>query len=176
MPKPEFVAIAAVTLDGKIARGPSHPSTWTSTEDKKILRRELDRCDLIVLGRHTFDTLKCPNPKRRYLVLTGSVKSVELKAKNVWFFNPAKTHILGLVKSLGGGRIGVLGGTQTYDWFLQQNLLNEIFLTIEPLVFGGGLPLFSKSTKTRRFHLASTTKLNRSGSLLLHYKKSQKSA
>jgi len=38
MARPIYIAIAAVTLDGKIAKTKSHMSTWTSKEDKLFMR------------------------------------------------------------------------------------------------------------------------------------------
>src|SRR3989344_3206281 len=64
----------------------------------------------------------------------------------------------------------VLGGTKTYSWFLENDLLDELYLTIEPITFGRGLPLFdtSKALETR-FKLESSKQLNERGAVLLHY-------
>ncbi|MDO8575841.1 MAG: dihydrofolate reductase family protein [bacterium] len=68
--------------------------------------------------------------------------------------------------------MAVLGGTQTYTYFLENDLLDEIYLTIEPVVFGRGLNLFESSKGINAsFHLESTKQLNDNGSLLLHYAK-----
>ena len=66
--------------------------------------------------------------------------------------------------------VAVLGGTQTYTYFLENDLLDELYLTIEPIIFGRGLNLF-ESTKDAlaKFRLESTKQLNEKGSLLLHY-------
>ena len=37
----------------------------------------------------------------------------------------------------------ILGGTSVHDYFLYADLIDEIFITIEPLKFGKGLPAFS---------------------------------
>jgi dihydrofolate reductase len=68
-------------------------------------------------------------------------------------------------------KVCLLGGTQIYSYFLERNLIDEISLTIEPLVFGEGLPLFSCAIEPHRFALVSTKKLNNKGSLVLHYKR-----
>ena len=38
----------------------------------------------------------------------------------------------------------ILGGTNIYDYFYENDLINEIIITIEPKKFNKGLRLFSK--------------------------------
>ena len=66
--------------------------------------------------------------------------------------------------------VAVLGGTKTYTWFLENDLLDELYITIEPIVFGRGLPLFESSEDINvQLKLESTKQLNEKGTLLLHY-------
>ena len=71
----------------------------------------------------------------------------------------------------GYRKVCVLGGAQTYSYFLEKNLVDEIFLTIEPIVFGSGLPMFDTKQELTDFELVDSKKLNEKGSLLLHYKR-----
>src|ERR1035437_1290773 len=72
MIKPTYIAIAAITLDGKIAKGPNHMSDWTSKEDKVFMRALLDKCDVIIVGNNTYKTAIAPLSKRNCIVLTHS--------------------------------------------------------------------------------------------------------
>jgi dihydrofolate reductase len=72
-----YIAVAAVTIDGKIARHPAHFSNWTSKEDKSFLHEFLDACDCIIVGRKTYELAKEPLSKRRCVVLTRRVKGIE---------------------------------------------------------------------------------------------------
>ena len=75
-----------------------------------------------------------------------------------------------MVRQKGYRRIAVLGGTQIFSWFFKKNLLDEIYLTIEPVVFGSGLPLFNADVDTvQKFKLASVRRLNKTGTVLLRY-------
>ena len=67
-------------------------------------------------------------------------------------------------------RIAVVGGTAIYDWFLKRGLVDELCLTLEPVVFGAGKLLTDAPLRTfRRFSLKSVKHLNKRGTLLLHY-------
>src|SRR3989344_973760 len=163
-----IIAIAAVTLDGKIALGPDHFSGWTSPEDKAFMRGLLDEADVVVVGNNTHKTAIEPLSKRNCIVLTSSVATTERRADNLLFWNPESTDAsdaLSDYKMVAG-----LGGAKTYSYFLQNDLLDELYLTIEPIVFGRGISLFDHSRDVpARFSLLSMKKLNENGTVLLYY-------
>ena len=164
------IAIAATTIDGKIALDAGHFSDWTSPEDKDFLHTMLDESDVIVVGNNTYKTAIEPLSKRNCIVFTGSVRTSERKNDNLTYCNPASSDCLPLMEKYE--KVAILGGTQTYTYFLENDLLDEIYLTIEPLVFGRGLNLFESSKDIEaHFRLESTKKLNEKGSVLLHYVK-----
>ncbi len=172
MINPKYIAIAAITIDGKIAKGSGHMSDWTSKEDKNFLRKMLDKSDVIIVGNNTYKTAIKPLSKRNCIVFSRSAGQFNSRSANLMYINPNKTDIKKLIKNLGYKKIAVLGGAQTYSYFLETNLLNEIYLTIEPLAFGTGISLFSnKKPGDYKFKLVSIKKLNKKGSVLLRYKK-----
>jgi dihydrofolate reductase len=185
MPKPKFIAIAAITLDGKIAKGPNHMSDWTSKEDKRFMRCLLDKCDVIIVGNNTYKTAISPLSKRNCIVLSRSADKLISKSASLTYCKPNKTAIKKLLKTKNYKLITILGGAQTYTYCLQNNMLNELYLTIEPIVFGQGINLFSvfpsplargdarrtERSKLWNFKFVSIKKLNKQGGLLLRYKK-----
>lgn len=172
MSKPIISAIAAVTIDGKIALGPKHNSSWTSKEDKDFLHAILDKSDVVIVGNNTYKAAKKPLSKRNCLVLTSKVAGAIQKNNNLLFCNPNKINIAELITHLGYKKVALLGGAQTYTYFLSQGLIDNIYLTIEPLVFATGINLFSgKKSYLKKFKLVSVKKLNKKGSILLHYKR-----
>src|SRR3989338_4205103 len=164
------IAIAAVSLDGKIALDSGHLSDWTSKEDKDFLHEMLDKADVIVVGNNTYKTAIEPLSKRNCIVFTASVAELERKSEKLLYANPATANIPALLEHYK--TVAILGGMKTYSYFLRHNLLDELSLTIEPIVFGRGLNLFDMATNMNaQFKLESTKKLNEKGSLLLHYAK-----
>ena len=182
---PKYIAIAAITLDGKIAKGPNHPSDWTSKEDKVFMHGLLDKCDCVIVGNNTYKTAIKPLSKRNCIVLTRAVPLPPLgegarraDEGSLIYCNPQKSDLKKLIRDRDYKKIAILGGAQTYTYCLQNNLLDELYLTIEPIVFEQGIDLFSPSPSGRgvrgegfKFKLLSVKKLNNQGSLLLHYKR-----
>lgn len=162
------IAIAAVTIDGKIALDAGHFSDWTSLEDKDFLHEMLDKSDVVVVGNNTYKTAIGPLSKRNCIVFTASVRTSEHKSDMLTYCNPASSDCIPLLEKYR--TVAVLGGTQTYTYFLENDLLDELYITVEPVVFGRGLNLF-ESTKDvlAKFRLESKKSLNEKGTLLLHY-------
>lgn len=169
MENTKIIAIAATTLDGRIAAHPGHFSDWTSHEDKDLLHALLDQSDLVVVGHTTYKTATKPLSKRNCLVFSRSLQGLEQRGENLTFCNPEKIDVRELFGKYK--TVAVLGGTQVYTYFLENDWLQEIYLTIEPIAFGAGLPLFeSKKWRLRHFELLEARKLNSAGSVLLHYR------
>jgi len=167
-----FYAIAAVSLDGRIAKDSHHLTNWTSVADKNFLHKKLDASDVVIVGNNTFKIAREPLSKRNCIIFTRAIAQERRENENYLYVNPAGVDVVELLKNKNYHRVAVLGGTQVYSWFLEKNLLDEIYLTIEPIVFGSGLPLFNVIPPvTKKFMLASVRKLNSQGAILLHYVK-----
>jgi len=57
-----------------------------------------------------------------------------------------------------GRDVNVMGSSQLVRSLLEADLVDELFLMIEPLVLGGGKTIFPADGTARRFELVSTTK------------------
>src|ERR1035437_4679109 len=130
MIKPTYIAIAAITLDGKIAKGPNHMSDWTSKEDKVFMRALLDKCDCIIVGNNTYKTAIKPLSKRNCIVISRTAEPSPLMRGDVArrvterliYINPQITNLKKLIVLKKYKKIAVLGGAQTYTYCLQNNL------------------------------------------------------
>ncbi len=162
----KYIAVVAITIDGKIAKNSHHFSNWTCKEDKVFLHTILDTCETVLVGNSTYKMALKPLSKRNCIVLTRSFKLKNLPL--LTYCNPAIESLKDTIKKNKYKKICVLGGTQIYSYCLEQNLINELYLTIEPLTFGPGLSLF-ETKKTSQWRLKSSKRLNKRGSVLLHY-------
>ena len=163
--------LAATTLDGKIAKHSKHFTDWTSSEDKKHMRQIMNKCDVILVGNNTYKTAIKPLSKRNCLVLSRSFTTIKQINNNLVYINPEKINLKKYLTKQKYKTICILGGTSIYSWVLKNNMLDEIYLTIEPIIFGTGLNLFDIKIKKRQLKLITSQKLNKAGSILLHYKK-----
>ena len=165
---PTYTALAAITLDGKIARSEKSGSNWTSPEDKTFMRRHLDKSDVIIVGHTTYKIAAKPLAKRNCIVLTrGVAGGFEQTKPNLAFCNPAKVNLKKVIAAKGYRRVAVLGGSQIYSYCSDKGMMDELYLTIEPIVFGEGVSLFSRLSKTPKFKFISIKTLNARGTVLM---------
>jgi dihydrofolate reductase len=160
-----IVMIAALTADGFIGRSSDHLSDWTSTEDKKLFVQVTKAAGIVVMGRKTFATIGKALPGRRMIVYTSHVESVT--ASNVETTSETPQALVARLQTEGATGLVVCGGTQIYSMFMQAGLVNELYLTLSPRLFGTGLRLFNDPVDTR-LRLLETSRLG-DEEVLLHY-------
>lgn len=179
---PQVFIIAAITLDGFIAQDKLQSAIeWTSHEDNQFFHQKTKEAGVVIMGSNTYKTI---NPK--YLPLSDRlnvvyshqspeklVKNLGIDQKKISSRNLRTTQLdpAQLVKQLadeGYQQIAICGGSSIYTQFLQVNLVHKLYLTVEPVIFGDGVKLFSQAYFKKQ-KLISTKKLNDQGSLLLEY-------
>nr|AIA15183.1 RibD C-terminal domain protein [uncultured bacterium] len=163
------IVLAAVTIDGKLARNPSHFVDWTSREDKKLFYQLTKRSGVMVIGDNTFKTFPGPLPGRLHVVLTYTPAGKENVPGVVEYTAAPPEAILSDLEARGYEEVVIGGGSQTNALFLEHDLVDEIWLTIEPLLFGIGVELFHGGTIGRPARLIHMERLNEAGSVHLRY-------
>ncbi len=171
----KVILVAATSINNKITYSSNGDSfSWTSPEDQSYFTKLVKDSDLVIMGRKTYQinsskmdlnhgplrlVLTKHYQKYSHLNIPGHLEFTSLSPKEIssQYFSQSN-------------QILVLGGTQIYSLFLQQNLIDEIFLTIEPYIFGDGQNLFDNLNIFQKFQLTSFQKLNHNGSILLKYK------
>ncbi|SEA10816.1 hypothetical protein [Rubrimonas cliftonensis] len=141
-----FTLVVCATADGFIARAPGHsPAEWASPEEQAVFLAAVDAADWAVMGRGTHEA--APRPDRRRIVLSGSASHPEWRAPGQFWLDPtgrAPSDLPGLVGGVRPLREGlILGGTRAHDWFHAHRAVDAVELTVEPVSFGAGLPVFS---------------------------------
>lgn len=155
--------IAAVTADGFIAKDEKHSAFWTSKEDKKRFVELTKHSGVVVMGSTTYATLPRPLKERLNIVYSKSKK-----------FEGAETtqkeplELLGDLEGRGFKEVAICGGSKIYTMFMKAKVIDRIFLTIEPRLFGKGITLFNEEL---HYHLNLIGAVqSESGALLLEYK------
>jgi dihydrofolate reductase len=140
-----FEGHAIVSADGMIADATgAMPPELRNDADWQSFQAALDRSALVVLGRLGHG--RHPNPGRRRLVLTRSVKDLapDPADPRASLWNPAGMGIATVLNRLGiaSGTIAITGGTGTFDLFLP--LYDRFVLAeVEGLTLPAGIPCFS---------------------------------
>ncbi len=160
--------IAAQTLDGFIARSSNEISTsWTSKEDKEFFLQKTKKAGVVVMGRTTYETIGQPLPGRLNIVYSKNKefiqfhKDVDPTIVRVTHSDPQK-----LVRELekeGYTSLAICGGQSIYTMFMKSGLVNRVYLTIEPVFFGKGIPLLSEQSMidTTNYKLSKVHRLSK---------------
>ena len=151
--------LAAITLDGKIARDAHQFTNWSSREDKRLFQRTSKEAGVVIMGRTTFETLPAPLPDRLTVVMTRDPEAGQARREGIEFTARTPTDVLASLEARGYAMAVLGGGAQIYRAFLDADLVDELWLTVEPLVFGAGISLFGDAPLDRRFTLVEVRRL-----------------
>nr|AIA12731.1 Dihydrofolate reductase [uncultured bacterium]AIA12957.1 Dihydrofolate reductase [uncultured bacterium] len=157
--------VAAITADGFIGRDSGHLADWTSPEDKKLFVRLTKQAGTMVMGSKTFATIGRALPGRKTIVYTS--KPDEFNTEGVEATNESPIELVARLENEGVEALAVCGGASIYALFMSAGVVDELYLTVEPLLFGTGVPLFSDQLDCK-LSLLELDKLNEH-SVLLHY-------
>lgn len=162
------------SLDGCITRhDEEHIYTWTSPEDQTFFKKMIDAAKIIVMGSSTYTAAKeiiQKNPHKHRIVLTRDVKKYtqDHRSGQLEFSQESVTALLTRLSEEGHTEVLLVGGGIINTAFFQESLVDELYITIEPRLFGKGKRVITESLDVQ-LHLLSIQQLNSSGTLLLHY-------
>jgi dihydrofolate reductase len=155
--------IAAMTADGYIARDAHHLASWTSKEDKKFFVERTKQAGVMVMGSHTYETIGKPMPGRLTIVYSRSKKYEGVEMTQL-----EPRALLEDLERRGYKEVAICGGANIYTMFIKAGVVNTLYITVEPVIFGGGIGLFTEKLDVD-LKLASSKKLS-DNVVLLEYK------
>ena len=163
--------IAAMSADGYIAKDPSSPSTvWTGKEDKKRFVEATKRAKVVIMGQNTWKTLG-GRPLKDRLNIVYSPERLPDMPDGVEITSKTPAELLKELGSRGFTEAAICGGSMIYTMFMKSGLVNKLYLTIEPILFGNGVRLFKEEMDFKLKLVNSTS--TESGALLLDYSVNQ---
>ncbi len=167
----KIILYMGITANGYIAKADGN-SEFTSEEDLKGFYNQSKNAGNIIMGKNTYlSALKYgyfPFPDALNVVATH--KETENKwGNNVLFTDQSPMEILSLLESKGFNTAFLAGGGQLNTAFIKEGLIDEIYLDVEPLLFGNGIKVFADSNFETELELIGVNQLN-SDTVQLHYK------
>jgi len=163
--------IVVSTADGFIAKDAGHTAMmWTSMDDKKHFVELTKRAGVIVMGSTTFKTMPKPLKDRLNIVYSRNPDSID-KADNVEVTNASPAELIASLEARDYSEVAICGGSQIYTNFIKSGLVNTIYLTIEPVIFGQGINIFSEivgSANGQKITLVNS-RTTEGGTLFLEY-------
>lgn len=154
--------IAALTADGFIAKHPKHLADWTSKEDKQFFTEMTKQAGVVVMGSNTYETIGRPLKDRLNIVY-----SREKQYEGVEITQKPPRELLQDLGSRGYRKVAICGGSTIYTMFMEAGVVDKLYLTIEPIIFGSGMTLFTKELN-EKLTLDGVTKLGEH-TILLEY-------
>lgn len=146
----------ASSLDGFIAREDGSID-WLPQSGNSGYEEFFKTIDTVIIGRKTYEQIltfgKYPYEGKKSYVLT---KNTTIKKEgNVEFVFEAEKLVKELISS-SGKDIWLVGGAELVSVFLNQDLIDEIILSIIPVVLGKGIPLFKNIRRETKLQLLKT--------------------
>lgn len=139
----KVILMMALTLDGRIGKGDAHFVDWSGSEDKKLFVAVTRRAGALIMGSKTYDTIGKPLPDRCNIVMTRTPDNRHSQPPQLIFTAQSPESILLDLSKAGYHEVVLAGGTMINTLFARRGLVDEVIVTISPLIFGRGLALFA---------------------------------
>ncbi|MFW5719913.1 MAG: dihydrofolate reductase family protein [Candidatus Dojkabacteria bacterium] len=157
-----------VSIDGYIARNiEDTPFQWNSREDQDHFLQSTREIGVLIMGNRTYKSMG--GKVRSGLEYYVFSHSEEQNSSNLNYVKGDSKEVLVSLEKNGVTRVALIGGNEVYTQFLQAGLVDTMFVTIEPVVFGSGIPFISGLNMPIRWELVTSSLLNATGTLLLEY-------
>ena len=165
---PNILLNLAVSLDGFI-EGPQGEFDWCFTDQDYGMTDFLARCEAIIFGRKSYEVMLQydvnPYPDKMKYVFSNSIASVAGKAAVV---RGDAAEAVAKIKQRTEGDIWFFGGAALLEDFLRHDLIDEMHLSVHPLLLGSGKLLFPQLASRKLLELKSVEKYS-SGLVQLVY-------
>lgn len=170
----KVILYMAISADGLIA-GEKDETPWSNATWESYYNFVKDRKN-IVLGRRTYELMQEVNEFEKIGRPFTVVVSNDLKRetdKNFAFADSPR-QALEILEQKGFKEALVAGGGHLNGSFMAENLVDEIYLDVEPVVLGKGIRLFENGNLDVKLELLETKKLSEN-EIQLHYQVLKKS-
>ncbi len=168
------ILIFVSSLDGKITRwGNPMIRSWSSKSDQEHFDAIWKDTRVIIMGSGTYnpDPVK-PVSRHLFVILTRHperYKSREIPGQ-LEFTDDSPLLLMERFQKANEDKLLIVGGAQIAALFLKAQLIDELWLTIEPRIFGIGASFVNDEKLNIELKLLSCEQANEQGTLILKYK------
>jgi dihydrofolate reductase len=164
-----------ISLDGYIAR-PDGSVDFLFMPKDYSMAPFFRRIDVAVMGRKTYEMgLKqsggsIPNSGMKYYVFS---RSLDVGERGGVTFVKEPRELIGTLRKAKGKDIWLMGGGELTRAFLKEDLVDELYLGVVPVLIGAGILAFPSGFPQREFKLVENKTYSR-GLIALRYERAQK--
>ena len=163
----KVILMMAQSADGIIARHNRHFPDWTCSEDKKLFKKVTQKAGALIMGSRTYAAIGRPLPGRLNIVYTRRPERFSAMPE-VRLTDMAPSALLEQLAAEGFREVILTGGAEINSLFAREGLIDELLLTVSPILFGQGLSMFAEPLAFT-LRLLEESKLDRD-TLLLRYR------
>ncbi len=143
----EVILLMAQTLDGKIARMNNQFVDWSGIFDKAFFTYETKKAGAVIMGSRTFSTIGKPLKDRMNIIITRD-DSKNYRGDNrgdgFEFMRFEPTEIFRCLSFCNYRRAFLIGGSEINTLFAKKRLIDKVYISIIPKIFGNGLSTFNE--------------------------------
>jgi len=167
------ILVFVTTLDGKITKwGNPDVKSWSSAGDQNYFKKLWKESFLILMGSRTYEAEPVkPSSGHLFVIMThdpSKYKDIVTEGK-LEFTSESPQGIYERFEREGHELMLVVGGPHVAASFLEAKLIDELWLTIEPKIFGTGGNFVSEVNLDIELKLLSSEKVNEQGTLINKY-------
>ncbi len=171
----QVILACATSLDGRTTRHKENDvHQWTSPEDQQYFADLVHAHSTIIMGRRTYEVVRerirlSEEHERYVLTRTPERFQAERVPSKLEFTNEDPKTLLQRLERHGHRRVLLAGGAALSKVFFEAHCITEVWITLEPRIFGSGHPLVAETQLDIQLHLLDVKQLNTRGTLLLRY-------
>lgn len=130
----------------------------------------IETIDTVIMGRKTYDIVLSfgvgfPHEDKKCYILTRVSRATEA---NVTFYNDKINTLIDDLKKTDGKNIFIDGGAEVVHLLLKNQLIDELIISIIPVLLGDGIRLFKGEEPWQKLELISAKSFEK-GLVQLHY-------
>ncbi|TKC63586.1 dihydrofolate reductase [Pedobacter hiemivivus] len=165
----------AITLDGYI-EGPNGEYDWCFTDQDYGLNEFFERIDAIFIGRKSYEMMQKQSDSSNGEAIPGMPALTEyVFSKTLTSVKEGAVLISGdsmaearRIKNLPGKDIWLFGGASLYDALMKEGLVDELWMSVHPILLGTGKRLFREQSDRRQLTLLDS-KIYETGLVSVRY-------
>jgi dihydrofolate reductase len=137
----------SISADGLLADKNGECYSWINADDEKRYKDAVDasRCELV--GRKTYEQYSDDFALRKNITtFVYTSKTTLIDTENIKFLHGSPYEVIEQIKSYGFTELIMSGGGDLNGSMASAGLIDELQLSIHPIVLGEGIPLFGSNS------------------------------
>lgn len=161
----------AMSLDGFIA-GPNGEYDWIVMDPEVDFAALMGRFDTFLIGRKTFEAMRRmgsdapPTPGITSIVFSRTLRPADCAQATL--SNNAE-RVVAALRTKPGKDIALFGGGELFRSLLAAGLVDEVDVSVVPVLLGGGIPLLPSPADRARLRLRNHGVYEKTGTVRLEY-------